>query len=172
MICCWRMSMLFHPTPHVMFLHSWRSLCIQSVHISVTNLKGRCQVSPKKYQTWIQTGLRVWYTQLLFLALSLSTISSGHLQAWSDLDQNGHHVFRNQWPLKCDCELYPKRMALPDPSQRKLPKDAMLENSGHLFTSSLCVRLSAFIYLLENHLEELPQSSLPSTQTHTLSYST
>ena len=107
--------------------------------------------------------------QLPFLALSLSTISSGHLQAWSDLDQNGHHVFRNQWPLKCDCELYPKRMALLDPSQRKLPKDALLENSGHLFTCSLWVRLSAFIYLLENHLEELPQRFSPLyPETHTV----
>ena len=168
MICCWRKSMLFHPTPHVMVLHSWRSLCIQSVHISVIDLKSRCQVSPKKYWTWIQTSLQVWYTQLPFLALSSSTISSGHLQAWSDLDQNGHNVFRNQCPLKCDCELYPKRMALPGPSQRKLPKDVMLENSGHLLTRSLWVKLSAFIYLVENHLENSPRAlSPPFSDTYT-----
>ena len=60
-------------------------------------------------------------------------------------------------------------MALPGPSQRKLPKDVMLENSGHLLTRSLWVKLSAFIYLVENHLEELPQRFSPLyPETHTV----
>ena len=40
------------------------------------------------------------------------------------------------------------------PFPEELPKDVMLENSGHLLTCLLWVRLSAFIYLLENHLED------------------
>lgn len=171
MICCWRMSMLFHPTPHVMFLHSWKSLCIQSVHISDKSER-QMPSQPKWISDFNSAGLRFWHTRLPFPSTVILNHQLWTFGAWSDLDQNAQHAFRNQWPLKCDCELYLTRMALPGPSQRKLPKDAMLENSGHLLTCSLRVRLSAFIYLLGNHLEELPQSSLPSTQTHTLSYST
>ena len=151
------------------FIHE--SHCVFRVCTSLINLKGKCRVSPEKSQTSAQPGLRLWHTAALSCTVVLNH-QLWTLGAWSDPDQNAQRAFRNRWPLKCDCELYPTRMALPGPSQRKLPKDVMLENSGHLLTCLLWVRLSAFIYLLENHLEEFPQSSLPSTQTHTHSYST
>lgn len=63
---------------------------------------------------------------------------------------------------------YPTRMALPGPSHRKLPEEAMLENSGHLLTASLWGRLSAFIHSLESHLEASPELSPLHLDTHAL----